>query len=372
MGRMILFMAVGFALIIGTNLSSLNGNLENIQTSLDHIMFNMQSKMLGSFALNYGILKMQTGQVIVQGEEITWDTPRFSLTFGEIDSICYVPGVGDTVEVIPYIKNWTTGESVASNSRALLDFFITQPEGQFGYYTMDSGSGNVVTDLSGMGFDGLMTNMDDNDWITGVNGTALDFDGEDDYVFLGEGIANQQEDNLTVGTWLKLTSQQPVDWGNIITENSDYLGNQLSGFTLRSKYKLVGHANLELFFEVITNEGKEDVYLQVFSTEMDLTGWHYIAGVLDMNNQTIMVGIVDENIWAIDNINATGLPPKNPHSNITIGHIVGGSNNEGKKSGLKGDLDSFRTISDAMSIYQLMQLMLYDGLKKPKLIEWSV
>jgi hypothetical protein len=371
MGKLNLLIVVILALVVGQNLSNLNSNLELINQSIDHSLQSMQSRILGSYALSYGIQKLSTGEVIMQGTPQTWHTPQFAVSIGEIDSICYIPIAGDTVEVIPYIKNWSSGQSVASSSRALIDFFITQPEGQFGYYTMSDGSGNIVTDLSGEGFDGIMTNMDENDWITGVYGSGLDFDGEDDLLFLGEDITDRHEDDLTIATWLKTTSTQPVDWGNVITENSDYSGNQLNGFTLRTKYKLVGPTNIELFFEVVTNAGREGVYLQVFGTDIDLTNWHYIAGVLNITNQTIMVGIVDANIWAVNSISGTALPEKQPQSNITIGHIQGGSNNEGIKSGFKGQIDSFRTIDEAMSIFQLMQLMLYDGIKKPKLIEWS-
>ncbi len=372
MGKINLIIVALVALIIGNNLSNLNGSLTRINDSIDHSLLNMQTRLLGSYALSYGILKLQEGDVVMQGENQTWNTPQFSVSIGEIDSICYIPVAGDTVEVIPYIKNWTTGESVASSSRALIDFFISQPEEQFGYYTMDEGSGTELTDLSEMGNDGELISMDDSSWIDGVYGTGLEFDGDEDYVNLGTDIADEYEGQLTIATWVQFFDNKSVEFANIITETSDDQGNQITGFTLRAKAKFVGHPYIDFEFIVVTLNGRENVLLQVSDSQMDLLSWHYIAGILNMEEQYIMVGVVDEDIWAIDDINATGMPVKYPSSVITIGHIVGAPNGEGRKSGLTGNLDSMRTIADVMSVEDLIQLMTYDGIKKPKLLEWSL
>jgi hypothetical protein len=374
MGKMNLIIVVLMALVIGSNLSNLHSNLTKIDDSLDHSLLNMQTELLGSYALSYGMQKLQSGEVVMQGVAQTWNTPQFAVSIGEIDSICYIPVAGDTVEVIPYIKNWQSGQSVASNSRALIDFFIAQPEDQFAYFTMDEGSGTTLTDLSPLGNDGTLTNMDDSNWVEGVDGegAALTFDGEEDYVELGSDITGDYDGMLTVAVWVEFIQTGPVDFGNIITENSDDLGNQITGYTLRSKSKFVGHPYLELEFIVVTLNGQENVYLRIEEDEMDLLGWHYIVGVLNMDAQQIMIGVVDENIWAIDDIHATGMPPKSDDSVLTIGHIVGAPNGNGRKSGLTGNLDSMRTIADVMTIDQLLQLMVYDGVKMPKLLEWSL
>jgi len=319
------------------------------------------------------MLKLQEGDVILGEEGQTWHTPQFAVCMGEIDSICYTPMAGDTIEVIPYIKNWQTGHSVASSSRALIDFFITQPEDQIAYYTMDEGSGTTLTDLSELGNDGSLINMDDSNWVDGVNdGTALTFDGEEDYVDLGTDVTQDYEGMLTVSAWVKLEQDGPVDFGNIITENSDNLGNQITGYTLRTKAKFVGHPYVEYEFIVTTLNGKENVLLVVDEDQMDLVGWHYVVGILNMEAQQIMVGVVDVDLWAIDNISATGMPVKSEDSVLTIGHIVGAPNGNGRKSGVTGDIDSMRSIADVMTIDQLQQLMTYDGVKMPKLVDWKI
>jgi len=177
---------------------------------------------------------------------------------------------------------------------------------------------------------------------------------------------------LTVGGWIQMVPTSNVDWGNIITGNSDNLGNQLEGFTLSVKAKYVGHPYLEFLFSVVTLSGKEEVTLKVYDPAIDVHAWHYVVGVFNMQEQKIMVGIVDLNLWAIEDINAQGMPSMADTGVITIGHIEGAPNGEGRKSGISGNLDSMRSIADVMTIDQLRQLMLYDGVKMPKIVEWSI
>ena len=46
----------------------------------------------------------------------------------------------------------------------------------------DEGSGTKVNDSSSNNKHGTMNNMNSADWVNGINGTALDFDGTNDYV----------------------------------------------------------------------------------------------------------------------------------------------------------------------------------------------
>ena len=372
MGKINLIIVVLMALIVGGSLSSLHNSLSKITDSLDHSLLNMQTELLGAYALSYGMLKLQEGDVIIGDEEQTWNTPHFAVCMGDIDSICYTPMSGDTIEVIPYIKNWQTGNSIASSSRALIDFFITQPEDQFGYYGMEDGSGTTLSDLSGAGNNGSLINMDDSNWVDGFFGSGLIFDGDEDYADLGTDIAQSYDDMLTVGGWIQMVETSNVDWGNIITGNSDDQGNQLEGFTLSVKAKYVGHPYLEFYFDVVTLSGKEGVSLKVYDPAIDVHAWHYVVGMLNMQEQKIMVGIVDINLWAIEDINAQGMPSMADTGVITVGHIVGAPNGQGRKSGMSGKLDSIRVIADVMTFDQLIQLMTYDGVKMPKIVDWKI
>jgi len=68
------------------------------------------------------------------------------------------------------------------------------------HWKMNEGVGTTVYDWSGNENEGTMTNMDaSTDWVTGKVGKALDFDGSDDYIDIGDtGI-----DINSVSFWLK-------------------------------------------------------------------------------------------------------------------------------------------------------------------------
>jgi len=54
--------------------------------------------------------------------------------------------------------------------------------GPVAHWKFDEGSGTTAYDETGNNNDGTLTNMDDDDWVEGKYGGALDFDGSNDYV----------------------------------------------------------------------------------------------------------------------------------------------------------------------------------------------
>jgi len=375
MGRINIFIVFIVVIVVGSNFSSLSKSAENISDQMNAYHNQFKMKSMGSFAMNYGISKLQSGEVIVGEDEVVMQTPNFVVGSNTIDSIRFVPGVGDTVQVIPYIRGNNQGQVTMRESKATLGFHIAQPEDQFAYFMMDDGTGMTVSDSSGMGYSGTLTNMDNSDWVAGVDSYGLEFDGENDYISLGSDIAQEYEDQLTVATWIKEDSGSHQNWGNIMTENSDGNGNQITGFTLRNKVQFQGNSKnhrIEYQFEMTTTSGKETVSLTVYNGTMDLLAWHYVAGVFDPVAQKMTIGIVDEDIWAEIYLSSGTLPQRSSTSNITIGSIDGGGNGLGKKSGMKGSMDDSRLIADAMTKAELRQLMLYQGVKRPKLVDWKI
>lgn len=79
--------------------------------------------------------------------------------------------------------------------------------GLVGYWSFEDGKGATVTDFSGKGNKGTMTNMDPvTDWVTGRVGKALDFDGADDYVAIGgSSSVYAMTTNLSVFAWIRTT-----------------------------------------------------------------------------------------------------------------------------------------------------------------------
>ena len=67
-------------------------------------------------------------------------------------------------------------------------------QGLFGFWLFNEGSGLKVYDLSSYSQDGTLINMDEADWIVGLDGWALDFDGSNDYMVINSrGTDNSKE-----------------------------------------------------------------------------------------------------------------------------------------------------------------------------------
>ena len=106
---------------------------------------------------------------------------------------------------------------------------IPQPPnslGLVGYWSFeDNQSNTTITDYSGNGNTGTMTNMDvtpANDHVTGYksNSTALDFDGGDDYI----SVPNSNDwdfgtDDFTIQLWINADDLSAEGYGLLSTSN---------------------------------------------------------------------------------------------------------------------------------------------------------
>jgi len=67
------------------------------------------------------------------------------------------------------------------------------------HWDFNEGSGNVAHDISGNGHDGTIEG--EPKWVPGVGGSALDFDGTDDYVGTGKSLLNNLSE-FTLACWV--------------------------------------------------------------------------------------------------------------------------------------------------------------------------
>lgn len=84
--------------------------------------------------------------------------------------------------------------------------------GLIGFWLLNEGSGNVVSDLSGSGSDGTLTNMTPlTAWIPGKDGYALEFDGTNDRIVIpAVGVTT----TFSFSVWIK-PSSQTESYGNV-------------------------------------------------------------------------------------------------------------------------------------------------------------
>jgi len=161
-------------------------------------------------------------------------------------------------------------------------------QGLIGLWLFHEGLGSKVYDLTPHGNDGTLTNMvPSDDWVTGRDGWALNFDGSNDYVDL----SNPSEliflagDSFTLSVWFKTiqTTDQRTIWkfidgGDIIGIGNSITTANRAAFTLRDQ------------------DGNGLVILEGTSNTSD-GNWHYIVGVRDVSLDLMLIYVdgVEEN-----------------------------------------------------------------------------
>ena len=111
-------------------------------------------------------------------------------------------------------KKWTFKPPLG----AKVNFSHPLAKGLVGLWLMNEGGGNKVYDLSGNENHGTLTNMDPaTDWVGGKDGPAIDFDGSDDYVDMGDVDTLEGLNAMSVCLWVntnKTNTQRFIDKSN--------------------------------------------------------------------------------------------------------------------------------------------------------------
>jgi PKD repeat protein/glucose/arabinose dehydrogenase len=76
---------------------------------------------------------------------------------------------------------------------------LAEPPGALARWDLDEGGGTVAADSSGQGRDGT---VDGASWVAGVSGSALDFDGANDFVGTGESFLSDRA-AFTLAAWVR-------------------------------------------------------------------------------------------------------------------------------------------------------------------------
>ncbi|MCF7973123.1 MAG: discoidin domain-containing protein [Phycisphaerae bacterium] len=180
-------------------------------------------------------------------------------------------------------------------------------EGLVGYWTFDEGGGTIAFDSSGNGNDGTL--QGDPQWVTGVLGGALEFDGTGDYVEVPDNESLHQWETFTLSAWiyqLESRSSRILDKATAGTSNGPHMDTH-PGTTLRScsgntcdstaaQYTLEEWHHVAVTFD----QGDKKLYIDgslegSASTSSPLAGNTIpfrIGG--DSNGQNLFHGIIDE------------------------------------------------------------------------------
>ena len=138
-----------------------------------------------------------------------------------------------------------------------------------GIWKLDEGQGDVVTDSSGNGLDGLLINGPT--WVDGKVGKALSFDGEDDTVEIPN---NGMPDQYTVCVWI-----YPEAEDNMAGNDARY-GRSVVTSSKPGKYGIWITIDLGKNVRLYSFEDASDPAVGSFVTDSDpisVNSWNHIA-----------------------------------------------------------------------------------------------
>ncbi len=107
-----------------------------------------------------------------------------------------------------------------------------------GSWRFNEGSGIVALDESGMGHDGMLTNMDTNVWTEGISGHGLYFDGVGGWVNCGSDASLNPSDAMTIAAWINMDSSSGHD-NTIVNRGYATDAGEVYWLEIRNYYRTV-------------------------------------------------------------------------------------------------------------------------------------
>jgi Concanavalin A-like lectin/glucanases superfamily len=174
-------------------------------------------------------------------------------------------------------------------------------------YAFNEGSGTTAADASGGGLSGTLTNGAT--WGTGRNAGAVQLDGINDYVELGNPTTLQLTSSMTVSAWIN-SSAFPSDDAAIVSKRtpSSTVGYQLD--------TTIDRGPRTIAFK-LTNSSGAQVY-RYGATTLQANTWYHVTGVYNSATSELHVylnGQLDDGAL-VGTVTAT---QQNSTANVNIG-----------------------------------------------------
>ncbi|MCP5299107.1 MAG: DUF1566 domain-containing protein [Chromatiaceae bacterium] len=205
--------------------------------------------------------------------------------------------------------------------------------GLVGHWKLDETSGTVAADNSGNGNNGTMQGSLNatNDSVAGKVGTALKFDGMDDYINIGTSTILDGVSAVSVSAWVKTT-----DIGAIFTDH--YSDSFWETVELGTDHFIVNSSNALGTRQMVS-----------FAESIKDDSWHHVVGVWDGSD----IELYDNGVLA--NTASAPSSPWNSARPFTIGARMS-SVAPGTHSELEALIDDVRIYSRALSASEVSQL----------------
>ncbi len=138
--------------------------------------------------------------------------------------------------------------------------------GLVGYWTFDEGQGSTAHDISGNGLDGKLNGNPK--WVAGHLGSALDFDGSDDYVEVPNNPLLSLTDAITIAAWTNMRANASGEMA--IVSKGGWAANDLP-------YELTETPGDVIFWQFYNDAGRDTCS----PTSPPVGEWHHIGATYD-------------------------------------------------------------------------------------------
>ena len=227
---------------------------------------------------------------------------------------------------------WTGGGGTGNKNTNPL--FVGVP---VSYWKFDEGEGTTAYDSVGNN-DGILTNMDPTNWVVGKIGGALDFDGVDDFVDVGDPL----DDSLDFGTSTDFTISI---WFETSSANEQMIVNKRTSGTYDAGYEVYMNGG-KIYAKIA--DGSSSVSESTTQTFNDGINWHHLVVVYDRDD--VMTIYVDGLNKASKSI--SGILDVNTGQAFTIG----ARNEAGQYAYFNGKIDDVMIFDRALSPGEIEKL----------------
>lgn len=209
------------------------------------------------------------------------------------------------------------------------------------HWSLDEGADLVAQDSSPSGSsDGQL--MNGPTWVNGMIGSALRFDGLNDYIEFGNPPSVQLNSSMTIALWV--FAERLTDYPTLISKNGGF-GDVGWALALENGYPTL---------KIGQPGEKSKTSTRTSSAQISLGHWHHIAGVYNAGQKTLSI--------YVDGVLSNGLlngavpsSQRNSGQNINVGRRTRYPDNIARRY-FKGTLDDIRIYDRALSSDELEAL----------------
>jgi len=229
---------------------------------------------------------------------------------GKLDEL-RIYNVALTPEQVKALYENPSGLTTGVNPGADVTPALPSDENLVGYWALNEGSGDKAYDGSGKGNHGTLRNMEEADWINGISGQCLNFDGLDanEYVNVPDNNSLDLTTTGSVSLWVYIDSYNSGVYPNIIRK-----GN-VGGWP-NLAYSIWIYSNYGIKFYTRSATGTNDLSIGKPSTGK----WHHLVMTWD---STTLKGYVDGSL--VNSMDNTHPPIANEYA-----LRIGDNNYDGK------------------------------------------